>query len=70
MLIDWNNEIVGTSILPKAIYRFNATPIKITKGFLCKTRTIKKYIWNHRKPQVAKAIMRKKNKAGDSTIQI
>ena len=62
-------SIVGTSILPKAIYRFNATPIKIAKGFLCKTRIILKYVWDHRKPQVAKAIMIKK-KAGDSTIQI
>ena len=46
-------NIVKMSILPKAIYRFNAIPIKqITSQF----------VW--KKPQIAKAILRKKNETG------
>ena len=65
----WSGKIniVQITMLPKAIYRFNAIPIKLLIPMAFSTelwQKISKFVWKHRSPQIANSVLGKKNGTG------
>jgi hypothetical protein len=64
-------NIVKMLILLKAIYRFNATLIKIPIQFFNELeRAICKFIWNNKKPRIAKTLLNDKRTSGGITMPV
>ena len=69
MFLGRKNQYCERNILPDAIYRSNVIPIKLPMAFFTKLeQKVSLFIWKHKRPQTATAVLRKKNGAGGITF--
>ena len=58
-------NILKMTILLNAIYRFSVIPIKLPMTFFTELeQKFSQFAWKHRRPQITKAVLRKKSGAG------
>ena len=57
-------HIVKMTVLANAIYRLNVIPIKLPMASSTELEQISQFMWKHKRPQIARAGLRKKNGVG------
>ena len=62
-------NIVKVTILPNAIYRFNVTPTKLLMALFTELeQKISQFIWKHKRPRIAKAVLRNRMELKELTF--
>ena len=72
MLLDWKSQYCPSDYTIRAIYRFNAIPIKLPMIFFTELeQNIFKFVWKHKRPETVKAMFKRKaelEKSGSLSI--
>ena len=62
-------NIVKMTVLPNTVYRFSVIPIKLPMTFFTELeQKILQFTWKHKRPQIDKAVFRKKNGTGEINL--
>ena len=63
-VLDWKNQHCENDSTTKSNLQIQRNPYQTTNAIFHRTRTTNFTIWKHKRPRIAKAILRKKNGAG------
>ena len=62
--MDWKNQCCENDYTTKCNLQIQCNPYQITNDVFQITRKISQFMWKHKRPQIAKAVLRKENEVG------